>query len=294
MTSSHENRERGATPTARRRGPLGWIPPDAPEPVSAARGLYLLRQWPAAAAAAREAPALPGAGVILALARARMGEEAREAFAEAVAAAPQDGYTRCAGAAYLLRIGCGTEALREAEAGLAVVGCPAPGAEERSGEDALRSALLSLRGGARWLLGQEAVREGEERRAVMEFEHATRGFLGAAEAPAGRAALSERLAAAYVGQAVAMVVAGQYAAAPLLFSRRRAQGMEATPALSRFARDLYELCDLAARLPEADRPAAGAALRPVLAGAILAVALWDGGAPPALTWHGLPLAGAGS
>jgi hypothetical protein len=100
----------------------------------------------------------------------------------------------------------------------------------------------------------------------------------------------ERLAAAYVGQAVAMVAAGQYEAAPRLFARRRAEGMAATPALSRFARGLYELCDLAARLPGDERAAAGEALRPLLAAARLTATLWDGGHPLVLGWHGLPCA----
>jgi hypothetical protein len=281
--------------TGQGRGALGWIPPDAPGPVIAARGAYLLRQWPAAAAAAEAALDLPGAGVILALARARMGEEdaARDLFAAAVAAAPEEFCTRCARAAFLLRACQGAEALAQADAGLAVVEGGSPDDPLRSAADTVRAALLTVRGGARWLLGQEAMRCGEERRAVTEFEQAARAFAAAAsEDAAARSALSERLAAAYVGEAVAMAVAGQYGAAPLLFTRRRAQGMAATPALAGFARDLYELCDLADRLADAERAAAGEALRPALAGAVLSAALWDGGHPPVLSWHGLPLAGA--
>jgi hypothetical protein len=279
LSSTEEKRLLETTrPPVRGRGALGWVPAGAPEPVSAARGYYLLRQWPAAAAAVGHVPELPGAGVILALALARMGEEdaARAAFAAAVAVAPEDPHLRCAHAAFLLRGGRGAEALGEAEAGLGVV-------EEDASP---RVPLLSARGAAHWLLGQEAVARGEDRRAVAAFEQAARSFLAAGASPAR--SLSEWLAAAYVGQAVAMVAAGQYASAPRLFARQQAQGMAATPALARFARDLYELCDLTPRLPEAERPAAGHALRPVLSRAVLRASLWDGGCPLILAWYGLP------
>jgi len=272
------------------RGALGWIPGDAPADVAAARGFYLLRQWGAAEAAVAGAPELPGAGVILALARARMGEEARaeEAFAMAVAARPDDPYLRGAHAAFLLRARRGEEALAAAAAGLAILDQrPATNDRGRTGESALRVALLSASGGARWARGQALVGSGEDGRAVTEFEHAARAFLAAGRSMQdARDALPGRLAAAYVGQAVAMVAAGQYEAAPRLFVRRCAEGMAATPALSRFARDLYELCDLAARLPATERAAAGEAMRPVLAGARLTATLWDGGHPLVLGWHG--------
>src|SRR5687767_1489545 len=92
----------GTPPAARARRALGWLPADVPEPVSAARGLYLLRQWPAAAAAVEACPSLPGAGLILALAHARMGEvtAARDAFAAAVATAPDDPHLRLAHAGF--------------------------------------------------------------------------------------------------------------------------------------------------------------------------------------------------
>lgn len=276
MPRADEKNEFPARPGARGRGALGWIPADAPA-LRAARGYYLLRQWPAAAAAVEGTPDLPGAGVILSLARARLCERdaARDAFAAAVAMAPEEPHLRCARAAFLLRDGHGVPALADAEAGLAH-------ADHRS---PLGTALLSLVGAARWRLGQEAMGRGEERRAVSEFDHAARAFRAAA---AGRRATAERLAAAYVGQAVAMVAAGQIEAVPRLFARRQAEGMSPSPSLARFARDLYELCDLAARLPDAERSVVGEALRPVLAVAALQVSLWDGGYPVLLGWHGLP------
>lgn len=292
----------GPAAPARHRGALGWIAGDAPEPVAAARGFYLLRQWGAAAALLQGLSGRADARLILALSRARLGEEAAAlaAFAEAIEGDPNEPHARCAYAAFLLRCGRAPEALEQAEAGLGALDAQGPPAGERpatgerpgiatEGVGAVRSVLLSLRGGARWLRGREALQRGRARQAGSEFEQAARAFVAAASVSAlARPPLPERLAAAYVGQAVAMVAAEQFAAAPQLYARRRAQGMTPSPALARFARDLFELCDLATRLNPAERKAAGEALLPVVTRAAMTTSLWDGAHPVILSWSGLP------
>jgi tetratricopeptide (TPR) repeat protein len=268
--------EVGPVAPAVSRGPLDWIPADAPAPVATARGLYRLRHWPAVVATLEGQSALPGAATILALARARLGETqaALDAFADAVAAEPDEPHARCAYAACLLRAGRAEEAVAQLDAV-----SPPP---------RLLPVTLSLRGAAHWQEGQGALARAADREAAAQFERSARAFVAAAErAATSRQPLPERLAAAYVGQAVAMVAAEQFGAVPPLFARRRAQGMAVTPALTRFARELYELCDLAARLEPSERQTAGAALRPVITRAVLSVNLWDGSQPVILAWHGL-------
>jgi hypothetical protein len=277
------------SPPDRVRGPLDWIPGGAPAPVITARGLYRLRHWPAVVAALEGARALPGAMTILALAWARLGESeaALATFAEAVAAEPDEPHARCAYAALLLRAGRPEDAAAQLE----TVSPPSR----------LLPVWLSLRGAAHWGVGQRALMREADREAVAQFERSARAFVGAAEAAATArrgesrvrpgqtrgSPLQERLAAAYVGQAVAMVAAEQFGAAPQLFARRQAEGMTATPALTRFARELYEFCDLAARLDPADRKTAAVTLRPIITDTAIAVNLWDGSQPVVIAWRGL-------
>jgi hypothetical protein len=258
------------------RGPLDWIPADAPPLVAAARGLYRLRHWPAVVATLEGARELPGAMTILALAQARLGENeaAVATFAEAIAAEPAEPHARCASASLLLRVGRAEDAAAQLDA--------------VSPPSALLPVSLSLRGAACWLAGQAALAREADREAAARFERSARAFVrAAAEAATARQDLPERLAAAYVGQAVAMIAGEQFGSVPLLFARRRTEGMAATPALTRFARELYEFCDLAARLDPSERKAAAATLRPIITGAAISVNLWDGSQPVIIAWRGL-------
>lgn len=258
------------------RGPLDWIPADAPPLVATARGLYRLRHWPAVVATLEGARELPGAMTILALAQARLDENeaALVTFAEAIAAEPAEPHVRCACASLLLRVG------RAEDAAAQLDGVSPP--------PALLSVSLSLRGAVWWLAGQAALVREADREAAAQFERSARAFVrAAAEAATARQDLPERLAAAYVGQAVAMIAAEQFGSVPLLFARRRTEGMAATPALTRFARELYEFCDLAARLDPSERKAAAATLRPIITRAAISVNLWDGSQPVIVAWRGL-------
>jgi hypothetical protein len=258
------------------RGPLDWIPADAPPLVGTARGLYRLRHWPAVVATLEGARELPGAMTILALAQARLGESelALAIFAEAVEAKPAEPHARCAAASLLLRAGRAEDAAAQLDA--------------VSPPSALLPVSLSLRGAACWQAGQKALAREADREAAAQFERSARAFVrAAAEAATARQSLPERLAAAYVGQAVAMIAAEQFGSVPLLFARRRTEGMVATPALTRFARELYEFCDLAARLDLGERKTAAATLRPSITQAAMSLNLWDGSQPISITWHGL-------
>jgi hypothetical protein len=153
--------------------------------------------------------------------------------------------------------------------------------------DGLLPVLWSLRGAAFWLMGQEALRKRAARDAARQFEAAAGAFVSAAEwAATARQALPERLAATYVGQSIAMVVAEQFGGAIQLFARRQRQGMAATPALGQLARDLFQFCELAPQLAPEERRSAGDSLRPIL-DAVMTVALWDGSQPVQIRWDGL-------
>jgi hypothetical protein len=257
-------------------GPLDWITADAPPLVATARGLYRLRHWPAVVATLEGARELPGAMTILALAQARLGENeaALATFAEAVAAEPAEPHARCAYAALLLRAGRAGEGAAQLDA--------------VSPPSSLLPVSLSLRGASCWQSGQAALAREADREAATQFERSARAFVeAAAEAATARQPLPERLAAAYVGQAVAMIAAEQFGAVPLLFARRRSEGMAATPALTRLARELYEFCDLAARLDPSERKTAAATLRPSVTRAAIAVHVWDGSQPVIIAWRGL-------
>jgi hypothetical protein len=151
----------------------------------------------------------------------------------------------------------------------------------------LLPTIYSLRGATHWRLGQDALARDGDREAVTQFERAAGAFVTAARhAATARHPLPERLAVTYVGQAVAMTGAEQFAGAIQLFARRRAQGMAVTPAIHRFAHELYEICDLLPRLEPPERAAAVAALRPLVTGTAIAVQIWDGSQPVSVTWPG--------
>jgi hypothetical protein len=300
------------------RGAIGWLPEDAPAAVVAARGLYLLRQWPAVLATLDTDHRSAEAETVRALAWARMGEfeRALASFRAAVATEPVDPHLRCAYVACLLRVGRGEDAGAQMAAADARPLPPVPSPKRRGGVAnttarvpplrfgeggqggrvnepdgppvSLLPTIHSLHGAACWRLGQEALGQARDRDAAAQFDRAAGAFLVAAQhAATARRPLPERLAATYVGQAVAMIGAEQFAAVTQLFARRRSQGMAVSPALSRFARDLYEICDLLPRLDPSERAAAIAGLRPLVTGAGMAVQIWDGAQPVNVTWRGL-------
>src|SRR5262249_18436827 len=111
-------------------------------------------------------------------------------------------------------------------------------------------------------------------------------FAAAAElSNLARQALPARQAAAYVGQAVALLLAGESEAAQRLFSRTSTMVTTSDDPISRFAVGLYELCEELQLLSASERAETTAALREVVLQTRLIVAFYDGRQAVSLGWH---------
>jgi tetratricopeptide (TPR) repeat protein len=290
------------TPDRPRHGQWPGVP--SPSAVSAAEsldvlppvvvqawGAYLLGNFPAVLdllePRLREQPDLAGGQRVLAGALARLNreEEAIEHLREAVCRAPQDWLARASLASLLLR----------AEDGIAALGpkvSPASDAAAHleaamaTASEASRPVVQELLGAARWREGQTALARGACREAGRLFAAAGRGFeRAAARSGAARLELPARQAAAFVGQAVALLLAGEAEAAQRLFSRTAFSVTAAQP-LVRFAAGLYELCEELAGVPPDERAGVATALPEVVLATRLEVGFYDGRRGVSLFWRG--------
>jgi predicted Zn-dependent protease len=262
---------------------------DLPPVVTQALGAYMLRSYQAVVdllePRLRDDPALPGGQRTLghALARLNREPEAIDRLREAVRQSPADWLARASLASLLLR--AQDEPLPSSHH--SIIPSSAAAHLEAALAAAPRPALRELLGAARWRVGQEALQSGYEQEAVRQFAAAGAEFAAAAETSrAARMALPVRQSSAFVGQAVALLLAGQTEAAQRLFSRSPVAGVAANDPLGRFAAGLYELCDELARVSAAERLEAAAALREVVLQVRLAVGFYDGRQAVSLAWTG--------
>jgi tetratricopeptide (TPR) repeat protein len=282
---------------------------DLPPEVTQAVGAYLLRNYSAVVALLEarleDEPALPGGQRTLGLALARLNRapEAVDRLRAAVRQCPSDWLARASLASLLLRSD-GEETVPPRHRGAAdedvTTRSSGPQAKRSSAAEsaehlqaalgaAPRPALRELLGAARWRLGQEALRAGEYREAGRAFAAATAEFTGAAEVSgAARQALPVRQSSAFIGQAVALLLAGELEAAQALFARSPLQGAAAGHPLGRFAAGLFELCEELARAPVAERIEAAVSLRDMVLNVRLAVGFYDGRQAVSLAWAGGP------
>jgi hypothetical protein len=251
--------------------------------VTQARGIYVLRNYQAVVGLLEPQmvtrPDLAGGQRVLALALAWLDrrEEAVERLGEAVRQSRSDWLARASLASLLL--GSPDAALRPDPVALldeALATAP----------PASQPAVRELLGAARWRTGQEALRAGREREAAREFAEAGRQFARAAQASgAARLELPARQSASFVGQAVALLLAGETEAAQRLFSAAPLPRVAATDPLSRFAAGLYELCEELARAPAEERIEASSELRQVVLETRLAVGFFDGRRAVSMAWQ---------
>jgi hypothetical protein len=274
--------------------------------VGQAIGAYLVRNYQAVVdlleARLGEEPELPGGQRTVALALARLNQEpeAVDRLREAIDQSPGDWLARAALASLLLRSkeAAGTSPSQTGRGGSGAAAACVPVrslADEAAGhlEFALaaevRPALRELLGAARWRVGHEALHGGRYRGAAREFAGAAAEFVGAAEASgAARQALAERHTWTFVGEAVALLLAGEPEAAQTLFARSPVRGAGRGHPLARFAAGLYELCDELVRATMVERSEATLALRDVLLGIRLEVGFYDGRQAVSLAWAGGP------
>jgi len=199
-----------------------------------ARSLLSLRQWEAAETAAREAliaqPECALAHRTLGFALGRQGswEAALAALRRAVELDPGDSLGRLATASLWI-----------------MQATPLPALEVMASLAESRSQAL-LAGAAEWLVGQSLIAT-EPPAAARRFRQASEHFRSAdpSQAPAGAMA-------AYMGEAFALALAGEFDVASALYSHRAGDlaSIEAAPA---FAATLHALCGLARQVPEAAR-----------------------------------------
>jgi hypothetical protein len=259
-----------------------------PPVVLQAQGAYLLRNYQAAIDLLERplqvVPVLEGGQRVLGQSLARLNREpaAIERLREAVRHSATDWLARASLASLVLR-----SPIPPSEAG-------APG--EVSAESLLEAAvplaparaqgqIRELLGAARWCAGQEALRDGRAREAERRFSLAGAEFArAAAGSPAARRELPQRRAASLVGQAVALLLAGEPEAAQRLYSRTPLPPVAPTDPLSRFAAGLYELCEEMTRLSSEDQAPAAEALREVVLETRLAVGFYDGRSAVSLSW----------
>jgi hypothetical protein len=140
-------------------------------------------------------------------------------------------------------------------------------------ETAAETPLLREFGAAReWLRGQKLVFSRRYVEAARAFGAATQGF--AAHSPANL--LPERLAACYVGQGIAYLLAGQPEAAQASYSRLPQQARSAADSvLTRFAGELYALAEAIRELPASERGEAVAPLAELLTSVRMRVRFLD-------------------
>jgi tetratricopeptide (TPR) repeat protein len=264
--------------------PLDHHAPAAPLAlcVIQAQSAYALRNYPLAVelleARLGQEPDLPGGQRVmgLALARLRRDDEAIARLQEAVQQSEGDWLARTALASLLLGV--------PEQAGL-----PSPvallGDALGTAPSAQRASMRELLGAAYWRAGQAALAGRQDRKAAQEFARARREFAAAAAA-SGAARMEEpaRQAAAFVGQAVALLHAGETEAAQRLFSSEWRPQTSAAGPLTRFAAGLYELCDALRLASPEERNQASDGLRQVVLDARLAVTFFDGQRAVSLTW----------
>jgi tetratricopeptide (TPR) repeat protein len=144
-------------------------------------------------------------------------------------------------------------------------------------------AAAELAGAGAWVRGREALREERMVAAAHAFQEA--GDLFVQHSPIDTA--PERAAAAYVGETVSWLAAGQFDAAQRGFSRlsTRVRLPEAT---LRFARGLYELADALRDLEPSERAEELAPLVDAIASARIRLRFYDGTAPVEMYWENLP------
>jgi tetratricopeptide (TPR) repeat protein len=309
-----------------RHGALGGLGLSRHPAVAAARGFYLLKNWQAVvdalSAETLEEPTADGAWLLRGLALAHLGEldAAKPALDRAIHLAPEDAFTGCVQAAFLLYRGWDVEAWRTLEAGVQGPGTRGAGggvqALRRSGVqydpgiadpplDASEPPLNArtperlnahhpltwvaeqLRAACEWAEGQRQLQQGAATEAARRFAAAGERFIAAAEALAvARQALPERLGAVYVGQVTSLLAAGRLESALQLYGRLRPAGIRFAPPLERFARDLHELCRLLPHAPPEQEPVDHRSLTALVTDTRMLVDLWDGGQPVTITWRG--------
>jgi len=229
--------------------------------------LYLLRQFEQCAdllAAALEVkPEIPGARKLrgLALGRLDFSADAAQCLCAARAEAPDDPELLASLITAEIRAGFIPEHLIR----------PASG------------ALAEVLGAAAWVRGRRELQE--ERMAAAAHAFRESGDLFVENSP--REAAPERAAAAYVGETVSSLAAGQFDAAQRGFSRLSAR-VRLPEATLRFARGLYELADALRELDPAERAAELAPLVDAVAAAQIRVRFYDGTAPVEMYWENLP------
>jgi len=232
-----------------------------------ARALYELRQFEQCADCLTGAlavhPEIPGANKLLGMALGRLGftTDAARSLRAALAETPEDPAV------------LGSLISAEIRAGLV----PERRSVTATGE------LGEIMGAAAWIRGQQALREGRTAEAALAFQEA--GELFASHSPPEVA--PERVAAAYVGETVSHLAAGQLDAAQRGFSRLGAR-VRLPEATLRFARGLYELADALREVVPAERAAELAPLVDAVAAARLRLRFYEGTQPVEMYWENLP------
>jgi hypothetical protein len=255
----------------------------------------------------REAPNLAGGHRILGLALARLQREpdAAEQLRVAVRQSGQDWLSQAALASLLLRgdpvppppaRGSHSD-LRSLPSWAAADADPDTHTSATEAIALLREALAvvpspavnELLGAARWRVGQDALGESRFRVAAQQFRSAAADFNAAAlRTGTARAALPVRQSTSFVGEAVALLCAGETETAQRLFSCSPVPGLCNAEPLSRFAARLFEFCEEFGRLSGEDRSEAVGALRDVVLSVTLQVGFYDGRQPVSMAWTGGP------
>ncbi len=146
-----------------------------------------------------------------------------------------------------------------------------------------------LAGAAWWVLAQRRLRGGAPTEAAHLFEEAGRLLARSSPAPAR----AERILASYIGQAVSLLLAGNWAGAQAAFSHLEPAAREAprsaaqTRRIVSFARQLYEVGEALPLLTPAEQSEALAPLRELVLGTRLEVGFNDGQYSAALHWRSL-------
>ena len=243
-------------------------PASVPDPtVRQAGTLYLLRQYEQCAdlltAALAVRPEAPGAERLLGLALGMQGDfkGAVHHLRAALEQSPGDSQLL----ASLLTA--------ELKAGRASA---APGGS-------LSGPAAEVAGATAWRWGQQLLDESRWREAALAFHEAAELFRRASPPKA----LPERASAAYLGETISHLAAGELEAAQQGFARigDRRQLPEAA---SRFARGLYELGEELRQVPRDEWELVTSPLVALLLGARLRIAFYDGQRPVDMFWENLP------
>jgi tetratricopeptide (TPR) repeat protein len=155
-------------------------------------------------------------------------------------------------------------------------------------EEAVSPTLAELSAAGDWLRGHKLALSRRYSQAAQAFGAAAAAF--ASHSPAET--LAERLAACYVGQGIAYLLAGEPEAAQACYSRLPVQARAAGSAspVSRFAGELYALAEAIRELPANERGEAVAPLGELLAAVRMRVRFLDPEQLPqvALRWDVRP------